>query len=300
MSMDLQKACDILEITPNTFSCTTVKKAYYKQALKWHPDKNKGDLAAAEKFRQVCDAYNYLSENSPDSGLDDISTTETDYTSMFTQFVRTTTGIDLKNNQVSSALSEMKKSYEDTTVKMFEGLDRDSSLKLYKYLQSYSSIFGFDKDYIERLERALEKKMQDDKLIIIEPTINNLLNNDVYALEHEGNTYYIPLWHDELEYDLTEYSLVVKIRPKLPNNISIDEDNRLHIDITLNVNNIFNMEAYDVKIGENTYTIRVRELLLKPKQTVIFKGKGLATINTKNVFAVGELSDVLIHVSLLI
>ena len=300
MSMDLQKACDILEITPNTFSCTTVKKAYYKQALKWHPDKNKGDLAAAEKFRQVCDAYNYLSENSPDSGLDDISTTETDYTSMFTQFVRTTTGIDLKNNQVSSALSEMKKSYEDTTVKIFEGLDRDSSLKLYKYLQSYSSIFGFDKDYIERLERALEKKMQDDKLIIIEPTINNLLNNDVYALEHEGNTYYIPLWHDELEYDLTEYSLVVKIRPKLPNNISIDEDNRLHIDITLNVNNIFNMEAYDVKIGENTYTIRVRELLLKPKQTVIFKGKGLATINTKNVFAVGELSDVLIHVSLLI
>lgn len=298
MSMDLQKACDILEITPNTFSCATVKKAYYKQALKWHPDKNKGDLAAAEKFRQVCDAYNYLSENSPDSGLDDISTTETDYTSMFTQFVRTTTGIDLKNSQVSSALSEMKRSYEDTTVKMFEGLDRDSSLKLYKYLQSYSSIFGFDKDYIERLEHALEKKMQDDKLIIIEPTINNLLKNDVYALQHDGNTYYIPLWHDELEYDLTDYSLVVKIRPKLPNNISIDEDNRLHVDITLNINDIFNMETYNINIGEKIYTIHVRELLLKPKQTVIFKGKGLATINTKNMFAVGELSDVFIHVSL--
>jgi curved DNA-binding protein CbpA len=296
--MDLQKACDILEITPNTFSCATVKKAYYKQALKWHPDKNKGDLAAAEKFRQVCDAYNYLSENSPDSGLDDISTTETDYTSMFTQFVRTTTGIDLKNSQVSSALSEMKRSYEDTTVKMFEGLDRDSSLKLYKYLQSYSSIFGFDKDYIERLEHALEKKMQDDKLIIIEPTINNLLKNDVYALQHDGNTYYIPLWHDELEYDLTDYSLVVKIRPKLPNNISIDEDNRLHVDITLNINDIFNMETYNINIGEKIYTIHVRELLLKPKQTVIFKGKGLATINTKNMFAVGELSDVFIHVSL--
>ena len=109
MSMDLQKACDILEITPNTFSATTVKKAYYKQALKWHPDKNKGNLSAAEKFREVCDAYNYLSEKSPVSGLDEISTEETDYTNMFTQFVRTTTGIDLKNSQVSSALSEMKK-----------------------------------------------------------------------------------------------------------------------------------------------------------------------------------------------
>ena len=183
---------------------------------------------------------------------------------------------------------------------MFEGLDRDSSLKLYKYLQSYSSVFGFDKDYIERLEKALKNKMHDDKLIIIEPTINNLIKNDVYALEHEGNTYYIPLWHDELEYDLTNYSLIVKIRPKLPNNISIDEDNRVHIDITLKISNIFSLETYDVVLGENIYTIYVRELLLKPKQTVIFKGEGLATINTKNMFAVGELSDVFVHVSLVV
>ena len=60
------------------------------------------------------------------------------------------------------------------------------------------------------------------------------------------------------------------------------------------------MEVYNVNIGEKTYTIRVRELLLKAKQTVIFKGEGLATINTKNVFAIGELSDVYIHVSLTI
>ena len=300
MSMDLQKACDILEITPNTFSSATIKKAYYKQALKWHPDKNKGDLSASDKFRQVNDAYNYLSKRSPDSDLDDISTSDTDYTTMFTQFVRTTTGIDLKNSQVSDTLSEMKKNYQDTTVKMFEGLDRESSLKLYKYLQSYSSIFGFDIEYIKRLEQALKKKIQDDKLLVIEPTIDNLLKNDVYALKYEKNTYYIPLWHDEVEYDLTDYSLIVKIRPALPNNISIDEDNRLHIDVTLNINDIFSKETYNVAIGQNSYTIRVRELLLKPKQTVIFKGKGLATINTKNMFDVGELSDVFIHVSLLI
>ena len=119
--MDLQKACDILEITPNTFSASTIKKAYYKQALKWHPDKNKGNPVAAEKFRQACNAYNYLSENSPDSGLEQVSTEETDYTSMFTQFVRTTTGIDLQNSQVSSALSEMKRSYEDTTLRCLKG-----------------------------------------------------------------------------------------------------------------------------------------------------------------------------------
>ncbi len=296
--MDLQKACDILEITPNTFSASTIKKAYYKQALKWHPDKNKGNSTAAEKFRQVCDAYNYLSENSPDSGLEQVSTEVTDYTSMFTQFVRTNTGIDLKNSQVSSALSEMKRSYEDTTVKMFEGLDKDSSLKLYKYLQSYSSLFGFDDSYVERLEKALESKMLDDKLIVIEPTINNLFDNDVYALEHEGNTYYIPLWHDELEYDLDGYSLIVKVRPKLDKNICIDEENHLHVDCTLKIADIFSKEAHDIIIGPKTYTISVRELLLKPKQTIVIEGRGLATINTKNMFAIGDLSNVYIHITL--
>ena len=78
-------------------------------------------------------------------------------------------------------------------------------------------------------------------------------------------------------------------------NVSIDEDNHLHINIALKIADIFQMEEYPINIGESTFTLYVRELLLKPKQTIIIKGKGLATINTKNVFSVGNLSDVYIH-----
>lgn len=45
-------------------SATTeeIKKAYRKQAMKYHPDKNKGDAAAEKKFKEANTAYQTLSD----------------------------------------------------------------------------------------------------------------------------------------------------------------------------------------------------------------------------------------------
>ena len=39
-----------------------LKSAYRKQALKFHPDRNPGDHAAEEKFKQASEAYQVLSD----------------------------------------------------------------------------------------------------------------------------------------------------------------------------------------------------------------------------------------------
>ena len=39
-----------------------IKKAYRKKAQEHHPDKNPGDKTAGEKFREINDAYEVLSD----------------------------------------------------------------------------------------------------------------------------------------------------------------------------------------------------------------------------------------------
>ena len=47
-----------------------IKKAYRKLALKYHPDKNKGDKSAEEKFKEASEAYHVLSDDKRKASYD--------------------------------------------------------------------------------------------------------------------------------------------------------------------------------------------------------------------------------------
>ena len=53
---------DVLGVNKNS-TADQIKSAYRKLAVKYHPDKNKDDKAAEEKFKEASEAYHVLSNN---------------------------------------------------------------------------------------------------------------------------------------------------------------------------------------------------------------------------------------------
>ena len=60
---------EILEITRES-TTEEIKKAYRKQALRFHPDRNPGDEQASERFKECAEAYEVLSDTEKKSRYD--------------------------------------------------------------------------------------------------------------------------------------------------------------------------------------------------------------------------------------
>jgi molecular chaperone DnaJ len=60
---------EVLEVS-KTATPEEIKKAYRKKAIQYHPDKNPGDKAAEEKFKEAAEAYEVLSDENKRSRYD--------------------------------------------------------------------------------------------------------------------------------------------------------------------------------------------------------------------------------------
>ena len=111
---------------------------------------------------------------------------------------------------------------------MFKDLKKEKSIELFEFLSNHREIFGLSNDVINQMKDILKEKMRDDNIIILNPSLNDLLFNNVYKLEFNDQTYYIPLWHHELGFDHSGNDLIIKCIPDLEEHITIDNKNDLH------------------------------------------------------------------------
>ena len=290
--MNYNKACEILEINPCVdFSQKEVKKQYYKKALIFHPDKN-NDPCESELFKEINEAYIFLQTNVCEC-KDDIS--QNTYESLLNHFIQFIANEDSTLSNIQLIINDCQK----LSLKTFNNLNKNSALKIYNLIQKYRQFLGIPEEIIEQLKDILQRKMKDDELIILNPSLKNLFQKEIYKLEINNETYYIPLWHDEITYDVSN-TIIVKCLPKLPKHILIDEENNIHIYLSHKIRDLLNIKILNIKLYlDKNIEISVSDIKIKKNQIILLKNKGIPQICTSNLFNDSNLSNIYIHLQLI-
>jgi len=191
------------------------------------------------------------------------------------------------------------------TSAIFDHMDRESLLFIHNLIIKYHNILEISTDRLRNIREIIKKKLQENDIIIIQPTISELFNkNNIQVIEHEKKIYYVPLWHTEVYYDLNnadQQELIVKCIPNLPEHIYIDEINNIYIHVRTRIENLFNQNKLTILLSESiSFDIPVDTLEFKTHQTITLKKCGIPMINTENMYDVSEKMDIIIHLEILI
>mgnify|MGYP001204689713 CR=1 FL=1 len=287
--MNYHKACEILEIMPNSnFSLKDLKKKYYKKALIFHPDKN-NNSDQAEFFKEINDAYTFLQETDPKNN------NEHTYESLLNHFIRFIINDDSIITNIQLIINDCHR----LSLETFKSLNKNSALKIYNIIEKHVKLFHISEEIMENLREIMQEKMKNDELIILNPTLKNLFQKELYKLEINNEIHYVPLWHDEIIYDLSN-TTIVKCFPKLPKHILIDDNNNIHIYIKSKIIDLLNKEFFSVTLYlDKNIEISVNDIKIKKNQIILLKNKGIPQICINNLFDDSKLSNIYIHLQLI-
>ena len=288
--MKFNTACDIIGVRV-PFTQRDLKKAYYKVALKYHPDKNK-DKDAEDKFKEIQVALNILKSYLNTSSSVDYSK------NTFGDVLKEMLNIDadLLNILISNLSNKFNVEMYKTIIKK---LDYRTSNELLEYCKSYKDVFGLDDNVIDELYTVINEKIDNEEVIILNPNIENLLNMDIYCLNVGTDKLYIPLWHEEIIFNMNEKTILIRNELNLPENIVLDENNDIHIKININLQDGL-QPIYTYNLCGKVFEIKYAELKLVEYQTHKLKNRGIPRINLKKILDITNISDIIFHITLII
>ena len=149
------------------------------------------------------------------------------------------------------------------------------------------------------------------------PSIDDLFENNVYKLEINKTLYFVPLWHGELYFDANiedksedkernvgevlshnEYDIIVKCIPDLPPHMNIDENNNLYVNINIPFKtSLLKEKSIPIYLGKKRFDIEIERLLIKEKQTYVFKKMGISVINESDMYNIERKGDVYVKIT---
>ncbi len=112
-----------------------IKKAYRKLALLYHPDRNPNDKAAEEKFKEIAEAYDVLSDDKKRADFDNLRS----FGRKRKQY--TNTNYDFSSDDFNPSYKKNYKTHENPD-KLWEEFLRDYNLKDFKFSDFFNNFFG--------------------------------------------------------------------------------------------------------------------------------------------------------------
>ena len=301
--MDIIKAFELLEIeyNSNNLSHELLQKQYHVKALHHHPDKNGNTLESTIKFREINEAYILLSslftveemsENEEKKRPENEEKETCDeYVDLLNAFI-----IEFANKKYLDVLKDI---IVNCSYKIFETLSKSYSMEIYHFLSKNKYIFHITQEVLTHvLEIIHTKEIQN---IIINPSIDDLFENNIYKLTYKNALYLVPLWHHEVYFDEKPPDIesekivdefMVTCKPILQNNMVIDEDNNMivYIEVLFEFG-VLHKKSIDFHLGKKEFCVPIKDLFLQQTQTFVFKNQGISKIKDE-IDNVEEKSDI--------
>jgi hypothetical protein len=204
------------------------------------------------------------------------------------------------NELLTKIVNDIITAGKRTSVKLFDDLDKDTALNIYTFLSNNRSILHLSQEILDVIREIVVKKYDNVDVYKLNPSINDLINNNLYKLHVNDELYLVPLWHNESYFDGSGCEIIVICEPELPEGIQIDDDNNLIVCHIIDAKNelpemLINNTPLTLNIGEKIHSISLCNLYIKREQYYRIKNEGLSKVK-RDIYDVSEKSDIIVKV----
>lgn len=277
-------------------SNSELKQQYRMYALMYHPDKNTSPDASI-RFVEIKEAYDLLQNYFEEEGEED-----TAYHRILKEYL----GIQIIDNKLNEVLDNILSVCEKQSILILEKIEVRKFQMMYSVLTKYKHIFFLSDEFYQRMEEIKERKTTKKQPIILNPSLNDLIQHMIYKLHRNDEIYLVPLWYHELIYEdkKTGEEFTIQCIPNLKNHEDwIDDRNNIHYHATYTIQYIFEKsmqnEQIEVKIGDyKTVFFKPWELNIMQTQTVRWKKEGISVPDSE-INDISKKADIYLHILLI-